>query len=78
MIFAKIKDNIIPVIVTAVLMWAGWVTLQVATSADIESVNKAQWQQIEKVKDSVLKQKIDELEDRIFRLESSIINEKKY
>lgn len=69
----KIKDNVVPVLVTAFLMWAGWVSLQVATSSNIDEINRAQWKVISSIKESETTKEIDELKERVERLEGILM-----
>lgn len=68
----RIKDlvykNYIPVFLTAFLMWAGWISLTVATSANSSDVNRAQWRVIAEFKETFKNEQILDLKKEIYDL----------
>lgn len=64
-----VLNNYIPVLLTAFLMWAGWISLTVAGSANSEEVNRAQWKVIAQFKETYKNDQVLELKKQIFDLQ---------
>jgi hypothetical protein len=68
----KIKNllvnNYIPILLTALIMWGSWVTLNLRSQDSIDRQNKAQWEQIAKMKELFLNNQVLELKKEVYTL----------
>lgn len=62
-------NNYIPILLTAFLMWAGWISLTVATSANSADVNRAQWKVIAEFKETFKNEQILDLKKQVYDLQ---------